>query len=134
WDKVIARYEEALIPPLAPTPNQRPVVKRQAVHQVLPNLAFGDAISNQALFIRSFLREKGYDSKIYVHHIDPRVAEECELFKSGSIEPDAALIYHHSVGTNLVSDVIAHAGPKALIYHNITPAGFFEPYRPEFAE
>jgi glycosyltransferase involved in cell wall biosynthesis len=134
WDKVIARYEEALTLPPAPTSRQRPLVKRQAVHQVLPNLAFGDAISNQALFVRSFLREKGYNSNIYVHHIDPRVAGECELFKSGSIARDAALIYHHSVGTNLIPEVIAHVGAKSLVYHNITPAECFEPYRPEFAE
>jgi glycosyltransferase involved in cell wall biosynthesis len=28
---------------------------------------------------------------------------------------------------------VAHPGPKCLIYHNITPAEFFQPYRPEFA-
>jgi glycosyltransferase involved in cell wall biosynthesis len=134
WDKVIARYEEALTLAPVSAPKQRPVAKRQAVHQVLPNLAFGDAISNQALFIRGFLREKGYDSNIYVHHVDPRVAGECELFKPGSIAPDAALIYHHSVGTNLIPEVTAHPGAKSLVYHNITPAEFFEPYRPEFAE
>jgi glycosyltransferase involved in cell wall biosynthesis len=29
--------------------------------------------------------------------------------------------------------VVAHPGPKCLIYHNITPAEFFEPFRPELA-
>ena len=30
-----------------------------AVHQLLPNLSYGDAISNQAAFIRELLREIG---------------------------------------------------------------------------
>ena len=101
---------------------------------MLPNLAFGDAISNQALFIRDFLRREGIESKIYVRYVDPLVAHECEVFRSGCILPRDSVIYHHSVGTELTPHLIAHQGPKFLIYHNITPAEFFEPYRPEFAQ
>jgi glycosyltransferase involved in cell wall biosynthesis len=43
------------------------------------------------------------------------------------------VLYHHSIGSELTPHVIVHSGPKCLIYHNITPAEFFESFRPEFA-
>jgi glycosyltransferase involved in cell wall biosynthesis len=131
WDKVIDRYEQTLAPPT----NERVGPGRHlcAVHQVLPNLSHGDAISNQALFIRDTLRSQGAASNIYVRYIDSRVAHQCSSFSPDKIAPDNGIIYHHSIGTELTPHVAAHRGPKVLIYHNITPAEFFEPYRPAFA-
>jgi glycosyltransferase involved in cell wall biosynthesis len=134
WEKVMERYEEALAPSRTRRALSRgPKVTKQAVHQVLPNLAYGDAISNQALFIRNTLRAEGYSSNIYVRYVDPRVAHECLVFAPGKIDDSSGIVYHHSIGTELTPHVIAHPGPKFLIYHNITPAEFFEPYWPDFA-
>ena len=131
WRRVIQRYEKVFSESAKPARATR--VSKESIHQVLPNLAFGDAISNQALFIRDFLRREGIESNVYVRYVDPRIAHECEVFSSGCILPRDSVIYHHSVGTELTPHLIAHQGPKFLIYHNITPAEFFEPYRPEFA-
>ena len=134
WDKVIGRYEQALAPATPIDASGRSVMTtKRAVHQVLPNLAYGDAISNQALFIRDTLRAEGYRSNIYVRYVDPRVAHECIVFAPEEIGESSGIIYHHSIGTELTPHVIAHRGPKFLIYHNITPAEFFEPYSPDFA-
>ena len=57
-----------------------------------------------------------------------RVAHECIVFAPEKIGESSGIIYHHSIGTELTLHVIAHRGPKFLIYHNITPAEFFEPY------
>ena len=108
--------------------------KLKEIHQLLPNLAYGDAISNQALAIRDYLRRCGYDSDIFVRYIDERVAHEAKLFKPNDISEQAGIIYHHSIGSELTDYAIAHPGSKCLIYHNITPAEFFRPYRPEFAQ
>jgi glycosyltransferase involved in cell wall biosynthesis len=130
WEKVIDRYEGAL----KPTDGQHcKVSPARAIHQVLPNLAFGDAISNSAISIRNYLRDLGFESSILVRHVDPRVAHECDVFDDGKVRPSDGIIYHHSIGTDLTAAVIKHSGPKFLIYHNITPAEFFEPFRPEFA-
>jgi glycosyltransferase involved in cell wall biosynthesis len=132
WEKVIDRYEQALA-----LPKKRSAATAQAkvaIHQVLPNLSHGDAISNQALFIRDTLRKEGFVSNIYVRYVDPRVASQCSLFSSDKIAPRDAIIYHHSIGTELTPQVVAHPGPKLLIYHNITPGEFFDSYRPAFAE
>ncbi|WP_446395252.1 glycosyltransferase [Coleofasciculus sp. E1-EBD-02] len=136
WDKVIERYQVALglskpVKGLNP-PTRRGKLKE--IHQLLPNLAYGDAISNQALAIRDYLRRCGYQSDIFVRYIDERVAHEAKIFKPNTISEQAGIIYHHSIGSELTDYTIAHSGSKCLIYHNITPAEFFRPYRPEFAQ
>ncbi|MEQ9483376.1 glycosyltransferase [Coleofasciculus sp. F4-SAH-05] len=108
--------------------------KLKEIHQLLPNLAYGDAISNQALAIRDYLRRCGYQSDIFVRYIDERVAHEAKLFNPNDISEQAGIIYHHSIGSELTDYAIAHPGSKCLIYHNITPAEFFRPYRPDFAQ
>ncbi|MBD1905967.1 glycosyltransferase [Funiculus sociatus GB2-A5] len=135
WDKVIERYEVVL--GLSQTPAITAKLKAgklKEIHQLLPNLAYGDAISNHALAIRNYLRSCGYKSDIFVKYVDERVAHEVTVFQPKWISPQAGLIYHHSIGSELTEYAIAHPSSKCLIYHNITPAEFFLPYRPEFAK
>lgn len=136
WDKVIERYEAALglskkPVAIATQPRGR---KLEEIHQLLPNLAYGDAISNHALAIRDYLRRCGYKSEIFVRYVDERVAHEAIAFQPKRINPQSGLIYHHSIGSEVTEYAIAHPGSKCLIYHNVTPAEFFLPYRPEFAK
>jgi glycosyltransferase involved in cell wall biosynthesis len=107
--------------------------KNKAIHQLLPNLAYGDAISNEAIQIRDWLRAEGYHSEIIARHIDPRVRNYCRYYESGAIQPADGLVYHHSIGNEITPVAVAHPGPKCLIYHNITPAVYYQSYRPEFA-
>ena len=39
---------------------------------------------------------------------------------------DGLLLIHHSMGNDIVSDVARLRVRKAVVYHNITPARFFE--------
>jgi glycosyltransferase involved in cell wall biosynthesis len=135
WEVVMDRYEAALA---LPEPN-RPLAaylrttNRAVINQFLPNLTYGDAISNQAIWVRDQLRQAGFSSTIYVQFIDPRVAHECRLFTPKELHRSDAAIYHHSIGTEMTPHLIEFEKPKYLIYHNITPGEFFERYRPEFA-
>jgi glycosyltransferase involved in cell wall biosynthesis len=104
-----------------------------AVHQLLPDIAPGDAISNQALNIRDYLRSRGYASEIFVKRRDERLAHEASLFDPALVKFTDALIYHHSIGSELTAFAVRHAGAKCLVYHNITPAEYYAPYRPGFA-
>jgi glycosyltransferase involved in cell wall biosynthesis len=137
WDAVIDRYEQALEPlvrqsPEVATPRE---IHRASVNQFLPNLSPGDAISNEALFIRETLRAAGFKSEIYVHSIHPRLPpNQCYKFSPEALEASDAIIYHHSIGSVITPHVAKCPRPKCLIYHNITPAEFVEPYRPKFAE
>lgn len=136
WEKVMERYEAALFtPPSGPSKLQiAQEDNAAAINQFLPNLEYGDAISNHAIWIRDQLRKWGFRSEIYVRHIDFRVAGECHAFTPEALHASDAAIYHHSIGTEITGHIIGYTGPKCLIYHNITPSQFFKPYSPEFAE
>jgi glycosyltransferase involved in cell wall biosynthesis len=99
----------------------------------LPDIVYGDAISNQARAICTHLRQHGYESEIFVKRREARMSGEAVLWDEAQPSPADGLIYHHSIGSELTAFAVAHAGPKCLVYHNITPAEFFTPYRPAFA-
>jgi glycosyltransferase involved in cell wall biosynthesis len=100
---------------------------------LLPDIVYGDAISNQAINIRDYLRGRGYASEIFVKRREARMEGEARLFDPALIAPANALLYHHSIGSELTAFAVEHAGAKCLVYHNITPAAYYEPYRPGFA-
>jgi len=133
WDKVICRYEKILGLKEKTTIHKKKKLKFKKIHQLLPNLSYGDAISNHALDIQACLRSRGYDSEIFVRYVDERSAPKCKIADKKCIRSNAGLLYHHSIGSEVTPLAIAHAGPKCLIYHNITPSKFFMPYRPQFA-
>jgi glycosyltransferase involved in cell wall biosynthesis len=136
WENVMDRFEAALVAPEINSP--RSVSPENSglgvINQFLPNLSYGDAISNQAIWIRNELRRGGFDSEIYVQFIDPRVSHECHVFTPDAVHTSGAAIYHHSIGAEMTPHLIEFRGPKYLIYHNITPGEFFEKYRPAFAD
>ena len=149
WDKVISGYEmllgsmpgtnrpesESRLLEDRPRQPRRLSSKdeRYAIHQLLPDIAYGDAISNQARAIRSHLRQHGYESEIFVKRRATRMSAEAVLWDEAQPSPRDGLIYHHSIGSELTAFAVAHCGPKCLVYHNITPAMFFTQYRPGFA-
>ncbi|HYY43462.1 MAG TPA: glycosyltransferase family 4 protein, partial [Pyrinomonadaceae bacterium] len=140
WAKVIARYETLL--ELVPQTHARAdstLIRTadthapRAIHQLLPDIVYGDAVSNHARALRAELRRHGYESEIFVKRHDERLADEARLFDETQPAPTDALLYHHSIGSELTAFAVAHRGPKCLVYHNITPAEFYAPYRPGFA-
>ena len=104
-----------------------------SIHQLLPDIVYGDAISNQAINIRDYLRGRGYRSEIFVKRREERMRGEAQLFDPALVSPSDALLYHHSIGSELTAFAVAHAGAKCLVYHNVTPAEYYAPYRPGFA-
>ena len=132
WDQALSRYEVAIQRIIDPTESASGV-SGGAIHQVLSNMGYGDAISNEAIWIKRMLQQAGYDSEIYALVIDPRVRDEARIWQAGQIPATAGLLYHHAIGSAITAEASAHPGPKALIYHNITPHRFFEPYLPYHA-
>ena len=135
WDSVIPRYESVL-ELHAPSPESINVGLNRgltAIHQLLPDVTHGDAISSQAFAIRDQLRQFGYSSDIFCKRRNDRLAGE--TFLLDEVEPDStsALIYHYGIGSDVTAVAIGHPGPTALIYHNVTPASYFTRYRPGFS-
>lgn len=133
WESIAGRYEEALaVRRRAHAPGLRRR-KPRAVHQLLPSIDYGDAISNQVVFTMEVLRDLGYDSDIFVLDMAEPMRTVARRFTPDAIGPQDGVLYHHAIGTALTAYVIRHPGPKALLYHNITPPRFFEPWDRSFA-
>jgi len=94
---------------------------------MVPNLAFGDAISQQALTLRRLLRAMGVASEIFAEHVDVRLRGEARPHREirSEAEGGAAVIYHFSIGSELCDLFRLLPTPRALVYHNITPPHFF---------
>jgi glycosyltransferase involved in cell wall biosynthesis len=107
----------------------------RAVHQLLASIAYGDAISNEALVIRDHLRRAGYASDIFVEERETRMAPEVRLLDEYEAVsgPDTVCLFHFSIGGG-ASRVAFHAKHRlVLIYHNITPASAFVAFHPHLA-
>jgi glycosyltransferase involved in cell wall biosynthesis len=105
------------------------------VHQVLVAAAPGDAITNMALGMRDLL-SRAVPSEIYARHVHPALAGEVrELRHYRPHHARNVLIFHASIGQPEVHQFISErTEPLVLVYHNVTPSEFFEPYDVEFAE
>lgn len=144
WDRVTEKYirlfnaaGEALGRSAADDPKETPMKPtapvRRAIHQMLPNFSYGDAIGNDVLGIQKVLRGWDLDSEVYAQHIHPRLAgigrpywEYREI--SGF---NRVLIFHFSIGSEMTEFVRRLPDRKILIYHNITPPHFFRGINPE---
>ena len=141
WDNVIKNYEQKLgLSKVQDTKSNYflPLLKAiqpQSIHQLLPGIAYGDAVSNQAFVIRDYLRNQGFKSDIYANHIDPQISHEVLSLSNNRIPKTAGLIYHQSIGDKISFNcVVEHPNSKALIYHNITPENFFANYNPSVTQ
>jgi glycosyltransferase involved in cell wall biosynthesis len=106
------------------------------IHQVLVAASPGDAITNLALGTRELLRRVG-NSEIYAQHIAPELAGEViPLVSYRAPRPSRnVLIFHASIGQSAVHDFLtSRPEPLVLVYHNVTPGRYFEPYDPVFAD
>ncbi len=106
------------------------------VHQIVPRLDAGDAVSNQALAIHKLATEWGCESRIYANGMDEfgkRHASYDYTYKEFMREKDDLLIYHYSIYCGNYRYYLESESRKMLIYHNITPPQFYEPFYPEAA-
>ncbi|MBQ8613526.1 MAG: glycosyltransferase family 4 protein [Ruminiclostridium sp.] len=103
------------------------------IYQLLPALAYGDAIGNDALAKMRALKESGFDTMIYADYLDNRLASEdvCQYDDSFKPEADDVIIYHLSTGTKLNYKVASYKCRKICVYHNITPPSFYNVFHTE---
>src|SRR5687768_18296350 len=76
----------------------------RAVHQLVPRLAWGDAVGNQVRYLRELLRSWGYASEIYADQWDEECRPLVRPAKDYPREADdaSALLIHHSFESRLV--------------------------------
>ena len=106
------------------------------VHHMLPRLDAGDAVSNQTLSIHRLVTEWGFESRIFANGMDEfgkRFASYDYAYRDFMHEQDDLLIYHFSIYCSNYKMFMETRNRKVLIYHNITPAEFYERFYPEAA-
>lgn len=101
------------------------------VHQVVVAAALHDAVTNHARLLQDALGGPGR-SGIYARHADPATG----ALPLGELPEDGVdvLVFHASIGDpDVLGTLLARPEPIVLVYHNVTPPEFFEPYDPRFA-
>ncbi len=102
--------------------------------QLLPELKYGDAVGNDAVAVCKVIADMGYETGIYAEKIDKRlVGPYYHVSKLPRLSDEDILIFNHCTVTDLSYKIPELGGKKVMIYHNITPPEFFEPYNREIA-
>lgn len=107
------------------------------IDQIVIGATVGDAVTESAFHIRDALR-RAVDSDLYALHVDQRLEHQVGRLDRYPMSRDRSatdvIIYHASIGDERVTDLLLHRDERLIvIYHNITPAGFFTRFDPEFA-
>ncbi len=100
------------------------------VYQLMPTVAMGDAVSNDAIAIGKVLRDMGYETEIFAENIDKHlpVGTARPVKRMPRLSRTDAILYHLSTGSELSFTLDKYPCRKGVIYHNITPSYFFRPY------
>ena len=95
------------------------------VDQFLASLSpGGDAIGDSVRAIRDYLRQRGYASEVYVRYVTAETEAEARTLEQYPFPQNAIRLVHYS--DDALNDFIAqHQLPIRLLYHNVTPAHFY---------
>ena len=72
------------------------------------------------------LRSFGFESDIFVEHVDPVLSKQIRPLEGLRVAESDMLLIHHSMGHDAFPRLTALRCRKFLVYHNITPPEFFE--------
>jgi glycosyltransferase involved in cell wall biosynthesis len=106
------------------------------VHQIVPVLASGDAVSNQVLSIHDILTAWGVESHIFAYDMDAytcRYASPDAAYGEFAASGEDVVIYHHAIYCEHYRMFLGSNNHKVLIYHNITPPEFYTDFYPTAA-
>ncbi len=104
--------------------------KNMKIIQLLTTMSYGDAIGNHVLALNNKILKMGYQTAIYAENIDEKFSAGTikHVSEMNKITDKDIILYHLSTGTRLNYELGNFNGKKIIIYHNITPAEFFEDY------
>lgn len=101
------------------------------VIQILPTLAYGDAVGNDTIALKNVLKNMGFETQIYAESIAPSLMQSkvaLDIRQIPKLNQEDVIIYHLSTGTELNYKIAEYQGKKIIIYHNVTPPEFFRGY------
>lgn len=101
------------------------------IYQLSPALSKGDAVSNDAMALEALLRDMGYaDSTIFSPVIQKSIPKSMarSTDEMPKLQKDDIMLYHLAIGGPVNQLFKELPCRKVVIFHNITPARFFEKY------
>lgn len=106
-----------------------------AVHQLLPSFSDADAIGAQVVVLRRFLLEAGYASTVFSNSIYDAARAFARPIKDlpGFAQARDAVVFHFSLGKEAIDVFSSFPGRRILVYHNITPAEYFDEVNSQMA-
>ena len=102
------------------------------IDQLVPAYHRGDAIGDEAAFLRRFFISRGFQSEVYRLDCDRGLESESRAFAQFP-EPDPAdiTILHFALPSPLTPAFRRLKSKKMIIYHNVTSPEFFSGYSEE---
>lgn len=105
------------------------------VIQLVPTFSGKDAVGNDVINLDRILRAEGYESCVYAYFTagvpdDVRVKT---VFIKEDFRSDDLVIFHFAIGSGMTGLFAQLSCLKILVYHNVTPPHFFEPYNMQLA-
>jgi len=97
--------------------------------QLAEAIDYGDAVSNQIIAIDCMLRNIGFDSAIYSKWCHDKMADhwnDLEQLQVG--EGDILVVHFVGYSEYAIPFALSSYTTRVLVYHNITPAEFFDPH------
>ena len=107
------------------------MTERPVVHQFTAVLSGRDAVGHHTLAVDEMLREIGADTTIYAAHVNPELKDRVTHYRHHVDAPAPDLIiYQASTGTPVADYLLERPEPVVVNYHNMTPAGYYYPWKP----
>ncbi|MBO6214123.1 MAG: glycosyltransferase family 4 protein, partial [Lachnospiraceae bacterium] len=106
------------------------------IYQISDSLNYGDGVGNIMIYLSRLMSERGYENCLCAKHIsdeyirknDPEMYRVIEGTNELLIGRDDLVLYHFASGNVFNQQVERLTCRKILIYHNVTPPGFFRGY------
>jgi L-malate glycosyltransferase len=108
--------------------------QRGCIHQLVHTLSYGDAISTEVLALQRVLHACGIGSDIFALNTHPYYREKTKSLNDVVRDSESRYLFHYSLGSPLndfFRSLASHQ--RILVYHNITPASYFDGVNPRVA-
>lgn len=101
--------------------------------QLISDLTFGDAASSDTVAWQRVFQRHGLESPIYARRIEGPHGGQAAPLDAYQPRADDLLLFHYTVWSEAAERVQSGALRHVMIYHNITPPGFFVLFEPRLA-
>ncbi|GEM_PF-97566 len=127
-ERKLALIQEALRLP--------PHSRQRRFLQALPRLSTADAVGDEALSLLELSRKMGLRSDIWTENCADGVLQGRVICSDTppELESGDICLYHMASGDRMSEQFLRLKCRKVLLYHGLTPASFFAPYSPGYAE